>query len=99
VAVNPPSTVVTVTVAVPGATGATTPVALTVATDVLLEDHVTDLSVASAGETVATSVVDPPATVRFNAERSSDTPATATVPPSESSHAEASATANMMTTA
>jgi len=59
-AVNPPSCVVTVIAAEPALTPVTTPEELTVATEVLLEDQVTDLLVALDGETVAVSVVEPP---------------------------------------
>ena len=62
-AVLPPSLVVTVIVALPPAFAVTTPVAETVATEVLLEDQVTDLSVASDGETVAVRVRLSPATM------------------------------------
>ena len=54
-AVLPPSVVVTVMTALPWLTALTKPVAFTVATAVLLEDHVTLLSVAPAGLTVAIS--------------------------------------------
>ena len=56
VAFFPPSFVVTVIVADPAAFAVTTPELETVATDVLLEDQVTDLSVALAGDTVAVSI-------------------------------------------
>ena len=56
VAFLPPSFVVTVMVAVPAAFAVTTPEEDTVATDVLLDDQVTDLSVALEGVTVAVSV-------------------------------------------
>ena len=49
-AVNPPSVVVTVIVAVPADFAVTTPDVETVATAVLLDDHVTDLFVALEGE-------------------------------------------------
>ena len=52
----PPSVVVTVIVAVPAAFAVTTPEDETAATEVLLEDQVTDLSVALDGVTVADSV-------------------------------------------
>lgn len=45
-------------VAVPAPTAVTTPVELTVATDVLFEDHVTDWFVALLGVTVAINVSD-----------------------------------------
>ena len=51
-----PSVVVTVMVAVPAAFAVTTPLEDTVATEVLLDDHVTDLSVAFDGNTVAVKV-------------------------------------------
>ena len=60
VAECPPSAVVTVIVAVPGAMAVTNPLAFTVATAELLLDHVTFLLVASAGTTVAVSVVVEP---------------------------------------
>ena len=53
VAVLPPSVVVTVMVVVPALFAVTMPDEETVATDVLLEDHVTLLSVALEGVTVA----------------------------------------------
>ncbi len=56
VAFFPPSFVVTVIVADPAALAVITPELETVATDVLLEDQVTDLSVASEGVTVAVNV-------------------------------------------
>ena len=56
VACRPPSTVVTVIVAVPSFLAVTTPELETVATEVLLDDQVTDLSVAFEGDTVAVSV-------------------------------------------
>ena len=56
VAVLLPSVVLTVIVAVPTAMAVTTPEVETVATDVLLEVHVTDLSVAFDGLTVAVRV-------------------------------------------
>ena len=59
-----PSTVVTVIVQVPFATAVTFPFASTVATFVLLDVHVTLLSVASAGATVAVSCTVSPAFVR-----------------------------------
>ena len=55
VAVLAPSVVVTVMVAVPAATAFTLPLASTVATAALLDDHETLLLAASAGRTVATS--------------------------------------------
>src|SRR5659263_150546 len=61
VAVKLPCAVVTVIVAVPAATGVTTPPA-TVATAALLDDHVTILFVAYEGPTVAViAPVAPPA--------------------------------------
>ncbi|MPM66853.1 hypothetical protein SDC9_113765 [bioreactor metagenome] len=62
VAVFPPSVVVTVMVAVPGATAVTRPFASTVATLSLSLRHVTAFSVAPAGATVAISVFVSPAT-------------------------------------
>jgi hypothetical protein len=56
VAFFPPSFVVTVIVAEPADLAVTTPDDDTVATEVLLDDHVTDLSVALEGVTVAVSV-------------------------------------------
>ena len=76
VAVKPPSTVFTVIVALPAATGVTTPFT-TVATAASEVDHVTDLFVALAGATVATNVSAPPPTVKFNVDLSSVTPVTA----------------------
>jgi len=61
VAVRAPSTVLTVIVAVPALTAVTSPVLLTVATAVLLELHVTLLSEAFAGTTVAVSCCAVPA--------------------------------------
>ena len=55
-AVLAPSVVVTVIVEVPAAFAVTTPEEDTVATEVLLDDHVTDLSVAFDGNTVAVKV-------------------------------------------
>jgi hypothetical protein len=57
VAVLLPSWVVTVIVADPPPTAVTSPVVFTVATDVLLDDHVTFLFVAFAGVTVAVSCI------------------------------------------
>lgn len=56
VACFPPSFVITVIVADPAALAVTTPELETVATEVLLEDQDTDLSVAFEGVTVAVSV-------------------------------------------
>ena len=56
VAVFPPSLVFTVIIAVPAAFAVTTPEDDTVATDVLLDDQVTDLSVAFEGVIVAVRV-------------------------------------------
>ena len=56
VAFLPPSVVMTVIVADPAAFAVTTPDEETVATDVLLDDQVTDLSVALEGVTVAVRV-------------------------------------------
>ena len=65
VAFLPPSFVVTVIVAEPAFFAVMTPVEDTVATVVLFDDQVTDLSVASDGETVATRVwVSPTSIVR-----------------------------------
>ena len=55
-AVFPPSVVVTVMVAVPGALAVTTPFALTCATEVLLDFQLTVLVVAFDGVIVATRV-------------------------------------------
>ena len=63
--VLPPSTVVTVIVAEPTATGETTPVVLTVATEAALVDHVTLSSVASEGLTVALRAPAAPPTARL----------------------------------
>ena len=59
----PPSVVVTVIVAVPAFFAVTTPEEDTVATVVLFEVHVTDLSVAFDGETVAVNVAVWPSTI------------------------------------
>jgi hypothetical protein len=64
-AVLPPSEVVTVMVADPAATGETTPLALTVATEALLVDQVTLSSVASEGLTVAVRAPVAPPTARL----------------------------------
>ena len=50
-----PSAVVTVIVAVPGPLAVTKPLVLTVATEVLLDFHVTDLLLVLLGVTVAVS--------------------------------------------
>ena len=63
VAFFPPSFVVTVIVADPAALAVTTPEEDTVATDVLLDDQVTDLSVALEGVTVAVSVCVSPTVI------------------------------------
>ena len=77
VAVLFPSTVLTVIVAVPALTAVTTPELDTVATDVLFDDHVTDLFDAFEGETVAVRVyVDP--SVKVKDDLSKDTPVTGT---------------------
>ena len=70
-----PSVVVTVTVAVPAAFAVTTPEEETVATVVLLDDQVTDLSVALDGVTVATNVWESPS-VNVNEVLSRLTPVT-----------------------
>lgn len=63
----PPSVVVTVIVAVPAVFAVTKPEDETVATDVLLEDQETDLSVALDGVTVADNVwVSPTVIVRLD---------------------------------
>ena len=84
-AVFPPSVVVTVMVAEPVATPVTRPLEFTVAFPVLEDDHVTDLSVAMVGKTVATNCVVAPtptvATVLFKF-----TLDTATVPVIVSTH-------------
>lgn len=73
-----PSCVVTVTVADPAETPVTTPLLLTVATAVLLDAKLTDLSVASVGLTVAVNaVVAPTFTLAVAGVR--DTPDTVTV--------------------
>ena len=77
VAVLPPSTVVTVMVAVPFAFAVTTPFA-TVATAVLLLLHVTALFAALSGATVATSVAVSPAASSSTAFVFRVTPVTAT---------------------
>ena len=74
-----PSSVVAVMVAVPFATAVTTPLLLTVATEVLLLDHVTFLFVALSGKTVAVSAVVAPALVKVAEDLSSATPITDTV--------------------
>lgn len=56
-AVLPPSVVVTVMVAEPVATPVIRPLPFTVALPVSEDDHVTDLSVAIVGKTVATNCV------------------------------------------
>ncbi len=63
VAVNPPSSVVAVTTAVPAATAVTTPVWLTVATASLLLLHAIFLFVALAGATIAVSCAVFPSTI------------------------------------
>ena len=78
VAVLDPSTVFTVIVAVPVAFAVTTPEEETVATDVLLDDHVTFLFVAFDGETVAINVSESP-TVSDKLLLFRPTPVTATV--------------------
>ena len=78
VAVLLPSTEVAVMVAVPAAMAVTKPEELTLATFVSLDVHVTFLSVASAGETVAVSWKVPPA-VSDSALELSETPVTETV--------------------
>ena len=78
VALKPPSAVVAVMVAEPAFTALTTPVSLTVATEVSLLDHVTSRFVASAGETVAVRVRLSP-TLRDASLRSRETPVTAAV--------------------
>lgn len=78
VAFLPPSLVVTVIVAVPAALAVTKPEEETVATDVLFEDHTTDLSVALLGVTVATSVWVSPTVIVIDDSLSS-TPVTETV--------------------
>ena len=55
-AVLPPSAVFAVIVAIPGLLAVTSPVLLTVATAVLLDDHVTLLFVAFDGDIVVASV-------------------------------------------
>ena len=72
-----PLVAVTVMVAVPAATAVTRPALLTVATEVLLLVHVTVLSVALSGATVAVSVSVPP-TVRVVDSLLRLTPVTAT---------------------
>ena len=65
-------------VAEPADLAVTTPEVETVATDVLLEDHVTALLVAFDGETVAARVAVLPSS-RLNEVLSNDTPVTETV--------------------
>lgn len=74
-----PSCVVQVMVAEPAAFAVTTPEDETVATDVLLDDHVTALLEALEGETVAVSVPVVPA-VKDMLVRFRETPVTETVP-------------------
>ena len=76
-AVKPPSAVFTVILALPGASAVTTPLT-TLATVGAELAHVTVLLLASAGFTVAVSVVCPP-TVSLPEAALSDTPVTATV--------------------
>jgi hypothetical protein len=78
VVVFPPSFVVTVIVAVPAALAVTKPEDETVATEVLLEDQVTDLSVAFEGVTVAVSVWVSPSVIESDVLLRL-TPVTATV--------------------
>ena len=73
-----PSAVVAVMVAVPLATAVTTPESLTVATEVLLLVHVTLLSVALLGITVAVSVAVCPAEVKVRDVLFSDIPVAGT---------------------
>lgn len=73
-----PSCVVTVTVADPAEIPVTTPLALTVATAVLLDAKLTDLSVASVGLTVAVNAVVAP-TFTLAVAGARDTPDTVTV--------------------
>ena len=80
VAVLPPSVVFTVMVAEPAALAVTVPSVETVATEVLLDDHVTALFVAFDGDTVAFKVLELP-TVRLIEDLSRDTPVTATDEP------------------
>jgi hypothetical protein len=76
VALNPPSLVVTVIVAEPVEFAVTAPVEETVATEGLLEDQVTERSVASDGKTVAVNdCMSPSFMIRL--ERLSWTPVTA----------------------
>ena len=63
IAFFPPSLVVTVIVTEPADLAVTTPEEDTVATDVLLEDQVTDLSVALDGVTVAVNVCVSPTVI------------------------------------
>jgi len=73
-----PSTVLTVMVAVPAATGVTSPAELTVATEAASLDQVTLLFEALDGASVATSVLVPPPTSRLKVVLFRDTPVTAT---------------------
>jgi len=77
VAVKPPSAVVTVIVAVPGATAVTRPAVLTVAIAELLVPHVTFRLVAFAGSTVGTRAVVAP-TTRLAADGATETLVTGT---------------------
>lgn len=76
VAVLLPSTVLTVIIACPAASGVTTPFA-TVATVSLFDAHVTSLFVASAGNTVAVSVSAAPPAVNVKVSGSTVTSVTA----------------------
>jgi hypothetical protein len=76
VAVFPPSSVFTVIVAVPAELPVTTPTELTIATTVLLLDHLTALLVAFDGATIAVSVSEEPASI-VNAVLPRLTPVTA----------------------
>ena len=66
VSFNDPSTVVTVITAVPKPTGVTLPSASTVTTCVLLDDHVTALFDAFAGNTVGVNLTGLLPSTRFN---------------------------------
>ena len=71
-----PSSVAAVIVAVPFATAVTTPLLLTLATEVLLLDQLTFLFVALLGAMVAASVVVAPALVSVAEDLLSVTPVT-----------------------
>ena len=77
VSVKPPSAVITVIVAVPRAFAVTSPLALTIATAVLLDVHVINLFVAFGGVTVAVNC-DVPANLSDRLPAPRETPVTGT---------------------